>query len=65
MLVHISPERSRGDMSVSVYYRNNWFYICNSDYKSKRTFAMRKQILNLQAGETPRQSVPVLTIPAR
>lgn len=64
-LVRISKTRPTCPTSVLVFYRGYWFYIADEDYKSKRTFAMLQQIFNLQAGETPGQNVPVLTIPAR
>lgn len=63
--IHISSQRPRGNVSVEVYYRDHWFYIADSDYKSKRTFALLEEVFNLQAGETPGQNIPVLTIPAR
>lgn len=64
-LIHISPTRPTTEVSVEVFYRDHWFYIADTDYKSKRTFAMLQQIFNLQAGETPGQNIPILTIPTR
>jgi hypothetical protein len=47
---------------VSVEYRGRWFYIDDSDTKSKDTFALLYLIFALEAGEVP-SMLPVLTIP--
>jgi hypothetical protein len=48
--------------SVTVFYRNNWFYIDDSDLDSKSTFSMLGQLFALQSGNAT-SMVPVLTIP--
>jgi hypothetical protein len=47
---------------VSVEYRGYWFYIGDSDIKSKDTFALLYLIFALEAGEVP-SMLPILTIP--
>lgn len=47
---------------VAIKYRNYWYYICDEDLNSKRTFALLQGIYNLQAGGTP-QTAPILSIP--
>jgi hypothetical protein len=50
------------DASISVSYRENWFYIDDSDLDSKSTFVMLSQIFSLQAGKAE-GIVPLLTLP--
>ncbi len=38
------------DSEVAVFYRNYWFYINDSDLKSKSTFSLLSQVYSLQAG---------------
>lgn len=47
---------------ISVKYRNNWFYIDDTDLSSKRTFSLLLSLYNLQAGGV-KQLMPILTIP--
>jgi len=47
---------------VAVNYRNNWFYIDDSDLESKSTFSLLGQVYQLQAGNT-KSAVPMLTLP--
>jgi len=49
------------DATLMVFYRNTWFYIDDSDLKSKSTFALLSQIFSLQAGKIKDNS-PVLTL---
>jgi len=49
------------DATLMVFYRNAWFYIDDSDLKSKSTFALLSQIFSLQAGKIKDNS-PVLTL---
>jgi hypothetical protein len=65
LAIHISPTRPHSNVNVQVYYRNHWFYIADTDYKSKRTLSMIGQLFNLQAGEIKGQTSPVITIPTR
>jgi len=46
---------------VSVYYRNRWFYIMDSDVFSKDAFTLLSLIYSLQSSEN--KVVPTLTIP--
>jgi hypothetical protein len=39
------------DSEVSIFYRNYWFYINDSDLKSKSTFSLLSQVYSLQAGD--------------
>ena len=59
--VHSSKERPK-DASVSVQYRNHWFYIKDNDMESKYTLMLLNQISALQSG-TLEKIGPVLTIP--
>jgi hypothetical protein len=47
---------------VSIPYRGHWFYLDDSDVRSKDTFALLSLVFSLQAGEMP-TTLPVLTIP--
>tara|TARA_B100000686_G_C16453332_1_gene793276 strand:+ start:41 stop:676 length:636 start_codon:yes stop_codon:yes gene_type:complete len=47
--------------TLMVFYRDTWFYIDDSDLKSKSTFALLSQIFSLQAGKIKDNS-PVLTL---
>jgi len=61
MRIHSSstpPENA----AVSVRYRNNWFYIDDSDLDSKSTFSLLGAVFSLQAGDA-KGIAPVLTIP--
>ena len=49
------------DATLMVFYRDTWFYIDDSDLKSKSTFALLSQIFSLQAGKIKDNS-PVLTL---
>ena len=46
---------------LRVFYRGTWFYIKDSDLKSKSTFSLLSQIFSLQAGKIKDNS-PVLTL---
>lgn len=48
--------------AVVVNYRGSWFYIDDSDLKSKSTFSLLVQLFALQAGERER-IMPILTLP--
>jgi hypothetical protein len=48
--------------AVSVYYRDNWFYIDDSDLQSKSTFSLLAQIFSLQSGNA-KDKGPLLTLP--
>ena len=61
--IHSSKQKSP-DAFVSVNYRNTWFWIDDSDLRSKQVFL---QLMNLfsMADTAPRAAAPVVTIPAR
>ena len=52
------PEKSL----VAIRYRGHCFYIADTDYVSKRTFAFVSTLLALQSGEA-KPTAPVLTLP--
>jgi hypothetical protein len=47
---------------ISVKYKNNWFYIDECDFQSKKTFLLLLQLYNLKAQE-PKALPPFLTLP--
>lgn len=50
------------DAYVAIHYRKKWFYICDCDLQTKKTFALLQQLYNLQAREN-KSPAPILTIP--
>ena len=49
-LLHIhNSQNLPADVSLLIFYRNYWFYINDSDLKSKSTFSLLAQIYALQA----------------
>ena len=62
-LLTIRSDSSRPENStLMVFYRGTWFYIDDSDLKSKSTFALLSQIFSLQAKKI-KGKIPVLTLP--
>ena len=62
-LLRIRSDSSRPDnATLMVFYRGTWFYIDDSDLKSKSTFALLSQIFSLQAKKI-KGKIPVLTLP--
>lgn len=49
---------------VAIPYRNHWFWIDDSDLKSKRTFSFMLLLFTL-ADTGPTESLPLITIPAQ
>ncbi len=49
--------------AVKVFYRNNWFYISDSDQDSKTTFALLSMLITLKSGDTS-TLMPLITIPS-
>jgi hypothetical protein len=45
-------------------YRDTWFYLDDTDFQSKRTFALIMMLFTL-ADSSPERSAPVITIPAQ
>tara|TARA_Y100001960_G_C14749445_1_gene867591 strand:+ start:1166 stop:2266 length:1101 start_codon:yes stop_codon:yes gene_type:complete len=61
-ILRIRSKSSRPEnTTLMVFYRDTWFYIDDSDLKSKSTFALLSQIFSLQAGKIKDNS-PVLTL---
>ena len=58
--VRSQSERPDG-AALRVFYRGTWFFIKDSDLKSKSTFSLLSQIFSLQAGKIKDNS-PVLTL---
>lgn len=50
------------EAAVSIYYRDSWFYINDSDLPSKSTFSLLAQIFSLQSGSAKNMG-PLLTLP--
>ena len=62
-LLTIRSDSSRPEnATLMVFYRGTWFYIDDSDLKSKSTFALLSQIFSLQAKKI-KGKIPVLTLP--
>ena len=61
--IHSSDARPDGAF-VAVRYRNGWFYIDDSDLKSKQVFSLMMMLFTL-ADTNPRTDQPQVTIPAR
>lgn len=57
-----SMEAKPSDHYMRVKYRGKWFYICDSDLASKRTFLLLLQLYNLQS-EASNLPAPLLTLP--
>jgi len=57
-----TSNRKPKEAYVAVRYRGYWFYIDDSDIKSKRTFLLLHQLYQLQASETKSKG-PLLTLP--
>ncbi|MZG52640.1 MAG: hypothetical protein F3744_01110 [Nitrospinae bacterium] len=62
-LLRIRSDSSRPEnATLMVFYRGTWFYIDDSDLKSKSTFSLLSQIFSLQAGKI-KDTTPLLTLP--
>lgn len=62
-LLKIHSQRARPEQaSISIQYRNHWFYIDDTDLQSKTTFSLLVQLFALQAGSADGVA-PVLTLP--
>ncbi|MGD8588358.1 MAG: hypothetical protein PVG22_05955 [Chromatiales bacterium] len=60
-VVHSQPTPPK-NAAVAVNYRNNWFYVDDSDMQSKYTMMLLGQLTALQAGNIERAG-PLLTLP--
>jgi len=62
-LLRVRSRARRPDQaSVTIHFRNAWFFIDDADLSSKSTFALLSQIFSLQAGKIHAPS-PLLTLP--
>lgn len=62
-LLNIKSQPGKPEQAaVSIYYRDSWFYIHDSDLNSKSTFSLLAQLFYLQAGDF-KSIEPVLTLP--
>ena len=62
LLIRHSSTR-RPDAFVQVRHKKHWYYIADSDVRSKRTFALLTYLYSLQAGNAQGRG-PLLTVPA-
>lgn len=56
-------DRKPSDASTAVRYRGYWYYIQDSDVRSKSTFALLMQVYNMAVRSGAVGQVPALTIP--
>mgnify|MGYP001161195682 CR=1 FL=1 len=62
-LLRVRSKSNRPDnATLRVFYRGTWFFIQDSDLKSKSTFSLLSQIFSLQAGKI-KDTTPLLTLP--
>ena len=62
-LLRVRSKPNRPDnATLRVFYRGTWFFIKDSDLKSKSTFSLLSQIFSLQAGKI-KDTTPLLTLP--
>jgi hypothetical protein len=61
LAIKSSPQKP-DNASVTINYRNSWFYIDDSDLESKSTFMLLGQVYQLQAGNV-KSAAPMLTLP--
>jgi hypothetical protein len=59
-----SSKEKPDDASVSIHYRDHWFWIDDCDLKSKRVFAFMLMLFTL-ADTGEREGLPLITIPAQ
>ena len=59
-----SSTSSPADAFVAVHYRDHWFWIDDSDMKSKRTFSFMMMLFTL-ADTGEKEPLPLITIPAQ
>lgn len=61
--IHSSKSKPT-DPYASVFYRNHWFWIDDTDLRSKRAFAFMMMLFTL-SDQGEKESAPVITIPAQ
>ena len=57
-----SSESAPSNSSLRIKYRGNWFYVDDSDLRSRETFAMLTALFAVVGGTVP-GAHPVLTLP--
>lgn len=62
--IHCS-ETQPTDVLVSTKYRNLWFYISDTDIKSKRMFSFMMFLITLAETSGPASAAPQVTVPVR
>ena len=62
-VVIYSDKKEPDDAFVAIMYRDHWFYIQDTDYRSKRIFSFLLFLFTL-AETGPQGLSPVLTLPA-
>ena len=50
------------DAFVSIYFQDHWFYIAQSDHRSKKSFGLLEYLFQMQAPQSPTMG-PLLTVP--
>ena len=59
--VHSSTSKPE-QAAIKTYYREHWYYINDTDYRSKATFALLTLLFSLQSGDR-KATMPAITIP--
>ena len=63
--LHVQHSRlPASNVFAQIHYNGFWFYIPNSDWRTKRTFSLLTYLFSLQASETSADKAPTITIPA-
>ena len=63
-LFHVRSSTEEPEFAaVKVFYRDNWFYVSDSDQDSKTTFALLSTLITLKSGDTS-GLMPLITIPS-
>ncbi|MEE8458680.1 MAG: hypothetical protein V3S08_02340, partial [Phycisphaerales bacterium] len=59
--VHAQTEPPQ-DAFVAIYFQDHWFYIAQSDHRSKKAFGLLEYLFQMQAPQSPTMG-PLLTVP--
>ena len=62
LLTVLSSDEEPTNAAIAVQHRGTWFYIADSDLKSKMTFTRLNGLFEVTAGRVA-GSTPILTIP--
>ena len=60
-----SSKKKPSNAFLSIYHRDHWFYIDNTDIRSKIAFDLVEVLYSLKAASKKRGPEPTLTIPVR